>query len=160
MSSNKKKRLSHSKVSFFKNEDKNKKLFSDDLSNDEEEDSKSSDQESEDKNTVYNLLAMSRPFRNPAYKNNKRVKPIKQIISAEKALDWPIEFPTYWSISAPPSFKPNKKYCDITGLQAKYKDPKTNLRYNSSEIYQAIRVMPPGAEQTYLGLRNANVILK
>jgi INO80 complex subunit C len=29
------------------------------------------------------------------------------------------------SIEAPPSLKPAKKYCDVTGFETKYKDPIT-----------------------------------
>src|SRR5208282_4077105 len=36
-----------------------------------------------------------------------------------------------WSdIDAPPSLLPQKKYCDITGLEGKYTDPKTKLRFH------------------------------
>lgn len=63
------------------------------------------------------------------------------------------------SVEAPPSLRPRKKFCDITGLlvsgkentcqrgfvlilihlQAPYTDPKTNLRYHSVEIYEIIK---------------------
>ncbi|CUM67640.1 uncharacterized protein PRCAT00005341001 [Priceomyces carsonii] len=69
--------------------------------------------------------------------------------------------PTYTSISAPPSLKPLKHYCDITGLPAKYRSPTNNLRFYNVEIYQEIiRGMAPGLDQEYLELRGANVILK
>ncbi|WFD03770.1 chromatin-remodeling complex subunit ies6 [Malassezia obtusa] len=47
--------------------------------------------------------------------------------------------PTYTSVEAPPSLLPAKRYCDVTGLQALYTDPKTRLRYHSAEIYDIIR---------------------
>jgi len=31
------------------------------------------------------------------------------------------------SIEAPPPMKPHKKYCDVTGFQAKYKDRVSGL---------------------------------
>jgi INO80 complex subunit C len=60
------------------------------------------------------------------------------------------------SIEAPPSFLPQKKYCDITGLevclylflrhalpylcvQAAYTDPQTGLRYHDKSVYELIR---------------------
>ncbi|KAJ1922031.1 hypothetical protein H4219_000378 [Mycoemilia scoparia] len=111
------------------------------------------------KNGITNLNEISKPFKNPHYNPKRRTKPVKQILMAEKALDWPVDFPTYWSIDAPPSLEPRKKYCDITGLEARYTDPKTNLRYHSAEVYSTIKRLPPGAEQSYLALRNANVVL-
>ncbi|PVU97737.1 hypothetical protein BB561_000377 [Smittium simulii] len=113
-----------------------------------------------DHTVVYNLLEVEKPFKKAKYKNSKRIKPTRQHIAAEKAKEWPNDFPTFWSIAQAPSLKPNKKYCDITGLHAFYKDPKTNLRYHNAEIYQAIQQLPPSAEQTYLSLRNANVVLR
>jgi hypothetical protein len=34
---------------------------------------------------------------------------------------------------------PPKKYCDITGLPAKYTDPKTRLNYRGLEVWDVIR---------------------
>ncbi|KAJ3048624.1 chromatin-remodeling complex subunit ies6 [Rhizophlyctis rosea] len=65
-----------------------------------------------------------------------------------------------WNIEAPPSVTPQKKYCDITGLEAPYTDPKTGLRYHNADIYQFIKTLNQSAVQQYLALRNANVILK
>ncbi|KAJ2615637.1 Co-chaperone [Coemansia sp. RSA 1365] len=110
---------------------------------------------------ITNLCNVAKPFKNPEYKSSRRWKNLKQLIAQEQAAsDWPVDFPAYWAIDAPPSLLPQKKYCDITGLSAKYTDPKTNVRYHSAEVYQVIRTLPPGAEQQYLALRNANVTLK
>ena len=67
---------------------------------------------------------------------------------------------TYTSIAAAPSLKPKKKYCDITGLPAKYKDPKTGLYYYNAEIYAVIKGLTTGQVQEYLAARGANTILK
>lgn len=68
---------------------------------------------------------------------------------------------TYFNINAPPSMKPPKKYCDITGLNASYTSPTNNIRYHNSEIYQIIvKPMVPGTDQEYLKLRGANFVLK
>lgn len=64
------------------------------------------------------------------------------------------------NIECPPSILPQKKYCDITGLDAKYTDPKTGLRYHSAEIYQFIRTLGVPNVQAYLASRNAAVVLK
>lgn len=67
---------------------------------------------------------------------------------------------TYMSIAAPPSLRPPRKYCDITGLPAHYTAPLNQIRYFDSECYQLVKNMPPGVDQQYLSLRGANVILK
>lgn len=110
---------------------------------------------------INNLHVVAKPFKNPNYKSHQsRWKNLKQVVAQEQTQDWPVEFPTYWNIEAAPSLKPQKKYCDVTGLPAKYTDPKTNVRYYSAEVYQILKNMPPGSEQQYLELRNANVMLK
>ncbi|KAG0664696.1 hypothetical protein C6P44_000677 [Monosporozyma unispora] len=68
---------------------------------------------------------------------------------------------TYFNINAPPSMKPPKKYCDITGLNGPYTSPTNNIRYHNSEIYQImVKPMVPGTDQEYLKLRGANFVLK
>ena len=53
-----------------------------------------------------------------------------------------------WSdIDAPPSLLPQKKYCDITGLEGKYTDPKTKLRFHNSEVYAVIQSLPTSIDQ-------------
>lgn len=77
-----------------------------------------------------------------------------------------IESPTpsfsasYFAIEAPPSVRPRKWWCDITGLEGKYKSPRHGLRYYNSEIYSIVQAMAPGVDQQYLELRNANVVLR
>ncbi|PWN41086.1 hypothetical protein IE81DRAFT_324907 [Ceraceosorus guamensis] len=63
------------------------------------------------------------------------------------------ELPSYFSVEAPPSLRPRKKMCDITGLPAPYTDPKSGLRYHSVEIYKLIKTFGPGVDQAYLSLR-------
>ena len=68
---------------------------------------------------------------------------------------------TYTNIESAPSFRAAKKhYCDITGLPARYTDPKTKLRYHNQEIFGVVRTLPPGGPDQYLAARGANVILK
>ena len=67
---------------------------------------------------------------------------------------------TYTSIAAAPSLKPKKKYCDITGLPAKYKDPKTGLYYFNAEIYAVVKSLSTTQVQEYLAARGANTVLK
>ncbi|CAG8569836.1 1667_t:CDS:2, partial [Funneliformis caledonium] len=102
-----------------------------------------------------NLHLVPRLFKNPYYKTPKKFKTLKQILVAERNLNTPLDVPT-----SPPSIKPQKKYCDITGLEAKYTDPKTRLRYHSAEVYKEIKQLAPGVIQDYLGLRHAAVVLR
>lgn len=64
------------------------------------------------------------------------------------------------SIEAPPSNYPPKKYCDLTGLPAKYTDPATKLRYVDAGVFERVRLLSPEAVQGYLALRRAQVVLK
>ncbi|OAD67183.1 hypothetical protein PHYBLDRAFT_128309, partial [Phycomyces blakesleeanus NRRL 1555(-)] len=100
------------------------------------------------------------PFKNPKYSSPKKSKNLKQVLALEKAQELALDIPTYQNIECPPSVLPQKKYCDITGLDAKYTDPKTSLRYHNAEIYQFIRTLGVPNVQTYLASRNAAVVLK
>ena len=64
------------------------------------------------------------------------------------------------SITAPPSMLPAKKYCDMTGLEARYTCPRTRMRYCNKAVYQAIQDLPEGGEQGFLALRKAAIKLK
>jgi len=66
----------------------------------------------------------------------------------------------YTSIAAAPSLKPKKKYCDITGLPAKYRDPKTGLYYYNAEVYAVVKGLSTTQVQEYLAARGANTVLK
>ncbi|KAG0048505.1 chromatin-remodeling complex subunit ies6 [Gryganskiella cystojenkinii] len=109
---------------------------------------------------LVNMAHIHKPFKKPGWQPAKKTKNLKQIITLEKAKEWKTSTPTYWNIEALPSMTPQKKYCDITGLEAKYTDPKTRLRYHSTEVYQSIKNQPIGVVQQFLGLRNAAVVLK
>ncbi|KAJ9124398.1 hypothetical protein QFC22_001198 [Naganishia vaughanmartiniae] len=69
------------------------------------------------------------------------------------------EIITWFTPEAHPSLRPTKKYCDITGLPARYTDPKTKLRYHDLEVYNVIRQLGPGQDQQYLMLRGAQQTL-
>ncbi|OAV99213.1 hypothetical protein PTTG_25485 [Puccinia triticina 1-1 BBBD Race 1] len=71
-----------------------------------------------------------------------------------------VNYNTYMMIEAPPSVIPPKKYCDITGLEAPYIDPKSRLRYHNAEVYELIRTFGPGLDQSYLSLRGAHITLR
>jgi hypothetical protein len=103
-------------------------------------------------------------FKRSGYrKPQRRIKTLKQILQQElvarktamaKAVDaTDTVVPTQsvvlsWNeIEAPPSVLPQKKYCDITGLEAKYQDPKTRLRYNNREIFHVVRGLMGGLDQ-------------
>jgi INO80 complex subunit C len=69
---------------------------------------------------------------------------------------------TYTNIETAPSLHPSgqKHYCDITGLTARYTDPKTRLRYHNVEVFQLVRTMPQGTTEAYLAARGAHTVLK
>ncbi|KIX04309.1 uncharacterized protein Z518_05176 [Rhinocladiella mackenziei CBS 650.93] len=69
---------------------------------------------------------------------------------------------TYTNIESAPSLHPanHKHYCDVTGLPAKYTDPKTKLRYYDKEIFAVVRSLPQGVPDQYLAARGANVVLR
>ncbi|KAJ8353907.1 hypothetical protein SKAU_G00214740 [Synaphobranchus kaupii] len=110
------------------------------------------------------------PFKDPSFvhsgiggaaagKKNRTWKNLKQILAAERALPWQLSDPNYYNIDAPPSFKPAKKYSDISGLPANYTDPQTKLRFTSSEEFSYIRQLPTDVVTGYLTLRKASCIV-
>ncbi|XP_045079246.1 INO80 complex subunit C-like isoform X1 [Coregonus clupeaformis] len=110
------------------------------------------------------------PFKDPIFvhsgiggaaagKKNRTWKNLKQILSVERTLPWKINDPNYYSIDAPPSLKPAKKYSDISGLPANYTDPQTKLRFTSSEEFSFLRLLPTDAVTGYLALRKATCIV-
>ncbi|KAJ0077335.1 hypothetical protein Patl1_35337 [Pistacia atlantica] len=64
------------------------------------------------------------------------------------------------NIESPPSMHPCKRLCDMTGYEAPYYDPRTNLRYSNAEVFKLVRSLPSEYVQRYLALRNAAVVLK
>ncbi|KAH7834761.1 hypothetical protein Vadar_019448 [Vaccinium darrowii] len=87
-------------------------------------------------------------------------KHLKQIIQAENYQNYPPDEPNYVNIESPPSMHPCKRICDITGFEAPYVDPRTNLRYANTDMFKFIRSLPNEYVQRYLALRNAAVVLK
>lgn len=111
---------------------------------------------------------VDRPFKAKAFKQtSKKYKNGKALLAEEKKrLDSmeniPMDKATIFSVRAPPTIKPTKKYCDITGLPAKYKTASGahGLRYYNKEVYGVVNSLPQGVDQQYLQLRGANVQLK
>ncbi len=108
-----------------------------------------------------------RPFKNPNWRApRRRHKTLKQMLTDEQrrlqseTTNLSINSVTYFNIEAPPSLKPRKWYCDITGLPGIYKSPASGLRYYNMEVYDVIKGMAPGVDQQYLELRSANVVLR
>ncbi|KAL0577744.1 chromatin-remodeling complex subunit ies6 [Marasmius crinis-equi] len=114
-----------------------------------------------------------RPFKNPNYtKNvNRRAKNLKNVLTQERERERAererrlqekaegggmdvdgedVEMPTYTSIEAPPSFLPQKHWCDITGLEAPYTDPTTGLRYHDKDVFALIKGMSASIAKDYL----------
>jgi len=70
------------------------------------------------------------------------------------------DIPTYLSIEASPSVLPQRHYCDITGLEAPYTDPRTGLRYHDKSVYELIKNLSPSAAKDYLAARGVNPIVR
>ncbi|XP_057517477.1 protein EIN6 ENHANCER [Amaranthus tricolor] len=87
-------------------------------------------------------------------------KHLKQILQAENYQAFPPDEPNYVNIESPPSMHPPKRICDITGYEAPYYDPRTNMRYANTEVFKLIRALPNDYVQRYLALRNAAIVLK
>lgn len=68
--------------------------------------------------------------------------------------------PTFSNIEAPPSVYPAKRYCDLTGFEAPYTDPRTKLRYASAPLFAVCRTLPSEQVHAFLAARGANVVLK
>ncbi|CAH2283829.1 INO80 complex subunit C [Pelobates cultripes] len=126
---------------------------------------------SADASTTQNEAAVKPlPFKQPNFlhsgiggaaagKKNRTWKNLKQILALERALPWQLNEPNYFSIDAPPSCKPAKKYSDISGLPANYTDPQTKLRFSTIEEFNYIRMLPTDVITGYLTLRKATSIV-
>ncbi|KAJ7558095.1 hypothetical protein O6H91_04G024700 [Diphasiastrum complanatum] len=87
-------------------------------------------------------------------------KHLKQIVQAENYHLSAANEANYMNIESPPSMYPSKKYCDITGFETPYTDPRTKLHFANAEVFKQIRALPNEYVQGYLALRNAAVVLK
>lgn len=92
------------------------------------------------------------------YSNNSKKtkvwKSLKQILSSDKSSAGRV---SYTSIDCPPSRKPTKKYSDLSGLPAKYKDPTTGLLYHNLDEFALIKTFSNDIINGYLELRKSNV---
>ncbi|XP_076439444.1 INO80 complex subunit C-like [Babylonia areolata] len=105
-------------------------------------------------------------FKNPTFvhssigaagsKRTRLWKNLKQIISSERSLPWQNTDVSYGLIDGPPSFKPAKKYSDLSGFEAPYTDPQTKLRFSSPEEFNRARTFPSDIVNGYLALRKAS----
>ncbi|KXJ15272.1 INO80 complex subunit C [Exaiptasia diaphana] len=113
---------------------------------------------SSDLNTGNSTIVFKDPnFEHSGAANTKRKgwKNLKQILTIERGLPWKQDDPTYGSIDAPPAFKPAKKYSDLSGFPAKYKDPRTGIRYSDASEFSTIRNLPSDIVTGYLAIRKA-----
>jgi len=114
------------------------------------------------------VLAPSLPFKKvqmadkypKGQSRGRQWKHLRHLLQAADASPMPPDCPNYLNIQSPPSIYPSKRYCDITGFEAPYMDPRTKLRYADPEVFKQIRMLPDEYVQRYLTLRNAAVILR
>lgn len=95
------------------------------------------------------------------YKLPRKSRNLKTVLAEEQRRTAEVKMgdPTYLNIDAPPPLTPVKHWCDITGLSAPYRTA-TGMRFHNKETFDIVQSLPPGVEQEYLKLRNANVVLK
>ena len=93
---------------------------------------------------------------NKKRRTSKKKRTLKQVLRESKALDAKYGLESYMSIEVPNSKLPARKYCDITGYEAKYCDPKSKLRYCSVEAMKLIQSLPRNILQKYLSIRNGD----
>ncbi|CAO1331516.1 unnamed protein product [Diamesa serratosioi] len=90
-------------------------------------------------------------------------KSLKQILTIERTLFKEEQnqenIVTYSSINAPPSFRPAKKYSDISGLLAPYCDPQSKLFYHNVDEYQTVKNLPSDITAGYLALRGSTSVV-
>ncbi|XP_015601118.1 INO80 complex subunit C isoform X3 [Cephus cinctus] len=109
---------------------------------------------------IFKNPTFQQKFRPISSSGKKRTwRSLKQVLAQERSLPWPSEVVHYSSINAPPSFKPAKKYSDISGLPARYTDPQSKLYYASTEEFATVRSLPMDITAGYLALRGASSIV-
>ncbi|KAH8274696.1 hypothetical protein KR018_010056 [Drosophila ironensis] len=99
-----------------------------------------------------------RSFKKPfAFPKNCVYRPLRQISNIDRNLRIKLKLtpdqPTYFTVNAPPSLIPAKKYSDISGLPAPYADPHTKLRYANVDEYASMQHMPSDIIHGYLTVR-------
>ncbi|XP_015519836.1 INO80 complex subunit C [Neodiprion pinetum] len=109
---------------------------------------------------VFKDPTFQQKFRPISSSGKKRIwRSLKQVLAQERSLPWSPEVVLYSSINAPPSFKPAKKYSDISGLPSRYTDPQTKLHFATAEEYATVRSLPMDITAGYLALRGASSIV-
>eukprot|EP01104_Vermistella_antarctica_P018524 TRINITY_DN6898_c0_g1_i1.p2 TRINITY_DN6898_c0_g1~~TRINITY_DN6898_c0_g1_i1.p2 ORF type:complete len:130 (-),score=18.62 TRINITY_DN6898_c0_g1_i1:103-492(-) len=93
-------------------------------------------------------------------RSKRRRKTLKQILADERLMNLPPSVPTLSSIAAPPNLSCSRKYCDVTGFETTYTDPKTKLRFYNPKIYKVMQFFTMDRVQEYLRLRQAHVVLR
>jgi len=64
------------------------------------------------------------------------------------------------NLEAGPTTLPKKKYCDVTGLESKYTDPRSGLRYYNSDIFKMMQTFSEPLKNQYLSIRKALFVIK
>ena len=88
---------------------------------------------------------------------SKKRRTLKQVLRESNALDAKYGLEDHMSVEVPNSKLPPRKYCDITGYEAKYTDPKSKLRYCSVGVMRLIRSLPENILQKYISIRKGDL---
>jgi len=106
----------------------------------------------------------SAPFKSPQFmslrsasssKKSRAWKNLKQMIASEKCSSG-VSGVSYGALDSPASKRPCKKYSDVTGIAAKYKDPTSKLLYHNSDEFATITILSQDVINGYLELRKGN----
>lgn len=103
--------------------------------------------------------SLDRPFKNPSFSFIGTKRKWKNAKSLQTGTREPGEH-SFFSIEALPSLLPQRKYCDITGLESSYIEPKSGMYYSSSDLYPLIKSLSTAQVQDYLHIRKAHTVLK
>ncbi|MES1913870.1 MAG: hypothetical protein MHM6MM_006018 [Cercozoa sp. M6MM] len=122
---------------------------------DEEQDDNADEVDSDSNDCVYTF---KRHDYNAALKNKRgRVwKSVRQMVLLSHLDDYPADVPTYISFKCENSRKPAKKFCDFTGLHAKYTDPTTGVRFCHSAHSERLRLLDDAHVDALLHIRGAH----
>jgi INO80 complex subunit C len=114
---------------------------------------------------IYNELQQRLKFKKPNFiskfrskeKSSRVAKNIKNMV--QDTID-STSYNLYQSIEAGPTLLSKKKYCDITGFESNYKDPRTGLRFYNADIYKIVSTLSEPIKNQYLSMRKALFVIK
>ncbi|XP_039313865.1 INO80 complex subunit C isoform X1 [Solenopsis invicta] len=112
---------------------------------------------------VFKNRSFQQKFRQTSTSGKKRTwRSLKQVLAQERSLPWPATVKHYSSINAPPSFKPAKKYSDISGLpvSSEYRNDCCDINQLANCIAFTLSRITVAAESTEICVNAINCRFK